>query len=160
MPHSFGYRAQTRTLFKKAYKTNGRCSTTTYLRNFKRGDYVDIKVDSSIHKGMPFKYYHGRTGVVFNVNKRAVGVIVNKEVNGRILRKQLHISLPHVKPSTCQKQIIERKKSNEAHKKAVREGTATKANLKRIPKQPKSGYFFGQEEKPETIQPLPYIDLV
>jgi hypothetical protein len=30
---------------------------------------------------MPYKYYHGRTGVVFNVNKRAVGVIVNKEVS-------------------------------------------------------------------------------
>lgn len=35
MPHSFGYRAATRTLFKKAFKTNGRCHTTTYLRNFK-----------------------------------------------------------------------------------------------------------------------------
>ena len=81
MPHSFGYRAATRTLFKKAFKTNGRCPTTTYLRTFKRGDYVDIKVDSSIHKGMPFKHYHGRTGVVFNVTKRAVGVRVNKKVN-------------------------------------------------------------------------------
>ena len=30
---------------------------------------------------MPFKHYHGRTGIVFNVNKRAVGVIVNKEVS-------------------------------------------------------------------------------
>ena len=80
MPHSFGYRAATRTLFKKAFKTNGRCPTTTYLRTFKRGDYVDIKVDSSIHKGMPFKHYHGRTGVVFNVTKRAVGVRVNKQV--------------------------------------------------------------------------------
>ena len=80
MPHSFGYRAATRTLFKKAFKTNGRCPTTTYLRTFKRGDYVDIKVDSSIHKGMPFKHYHGRTGVVFNVTKRAVGVRVNKKV--------------------------------------------------------------------------------
>ena len=45
-----------------------------------RGDYVDIKVDSSVHKGMPFKHYHGRTGVVFNVTKRAIGVTVNKEV--------------------------------------------------------------------------------
>lgn len=35
MPHSFGYRAHTRTLFKKAYKTNGRCPTTTFLRTFK-----------------------------------------------------------------------------------------------------------------------------
>ena len=35
MPHSFGYRAATRTLFKKPFKTNGRCPTTTYLRTFK-----------------------------------------------------------------------------------------------------------------------------
>ena len=40
MPHSFGYRAHTRTLFKKAYKTNGRCPTTTYLRTFKVNFYL------------------------------------------------------------------------------------------------------------------------
>lgn len=125
-----------------------------------RGDYVDIKVDSSIHKGMPFKHYHGRTGVVFNVNKRAVGVIINKEVNGRILRKQLHIATPHLHPSTCQKQIISRKQSNEAHKKAVREGKAEKTSLKRENTQPKKGYFYALENTPETIQPLPYVDLV
>ena len=72
MPHSFGYKAQTRTLFKKRFGTKGAPNTTTFLRTFKRGDYVDIKVDPSIHKGMPFKHYHGRTGVIFNVNKRAV----------------------------------------------------------------------------------------
>ncbi len=41
---------------------------------------------------MPHKHYHGRTGVVFNVNKRAVGVIIDKEVNGRIIPKRLHIA--------------------------------------------------------------------
>ena len=30
---------------------------------------------------MPFKHYHGRTGVVFNVTKRAIGVTVNKSVS-------------------------------------------------------------------------------
>ena len=29
---------------------------------------------------MPFKFYHGKTGRVFNVTKRAVGVIVNKPI--------------------------------------------------------------------------------
>lgn len=161
MPHSFGYRAQTRTLFKKPYKTNGSVKTTVKLRQFKRGDYVDIKVDSSVHKGMPFKHYHGRTGVVFNVNKRAIGVTVNKEVNGRIIQKQLHISCPHVKPSTCQAEIIARVKSNEAAKAAVR-GGAEKVTLKRLPKQPKGGFFytFPSAEGAETIQPLPYVDLV
>ena len=117
-------------------------------------------MDSSIHKGMPFKHYHGRTGVVFNVNKRAVGVIINKEVNGRILRKQLHISTPHLTPSTCQSQIIARKKSNEAIKAAVRAGKGEKQNLKRVNTQPKAGYFFQVDTTPETIQPLPYVDLV
>lgn len=47
-----------------------------------RGDYVDIKCNPSIHKGMPFKYYHGRTGVVFNVTKTSLGVRVNKQARG------------------------------------------------------------------------------
>jgi len=117
-------------------------------------------VDSSIHKGMPFKHYHGRTGVVFNVNKRAVGVIVNKQVNGRVIPKRLHIAVPHVVPSTCQKQIISRKKENEAIKLAVKEGTGERQNLKRVNKQPKQGYFYVLTNTPQTIQPQPFVDLV
>jgi len=160
MPHSFGYRAATRTLFKKAFKTKGRPHTQVLLRPFKRGDYVDIKVDSSVHKGMPFKHYHGRTGVVFNVTKRAIGVTVNKEVNGRIIKKQLHVATPHLKPSTCQAQIIERKKKNEAIKKDVKAGKSPRVNLKRQNTLPKEGYFYKITNTPETIQAQPYIDLV
>ena len=32
---------------------------------------------------MPNKFYHGRTGIVWNVTKRALGVEVNKEVGDR-----------------------------------------------------------------------------
>eukprot|EP01035_Chromulina_nebulosa_P020316 gene20316-26370_t len=159
MPHSFGYRANTRTLFKKPFKTNGRPPTTVFLRQYRRGDYVDIKVDSSQHKGMPFKHYHGRTGVVFNVNKRAVGVIINKEVNGRIIEKRIHVAVPHVKPSKCQIDWINRVKANESAKKEAKE-SGVKVNLKRQHKQPKEGYFYQLEKTPETIQPLPYVDLV
>mmetsp|Transcript_5648 Transcript_5648/g.4048 ORF Transcript_5648/g.4048 Transcript_5648/m.4048 type:complete len:161 (-) Transcript_5648:154-636(-) len=160
MPHSFGYRSQTRHLFQKKFGTAGRCHTTTYLRTFKRGDYVDIKVDPSIHKGMPFKYYHGRTGVVFNVTKRAVGVRVNKPVNGRIINKQIHVSIPHVHASKCRDEVIARKASNEEHKRNVREGKGEKKSLKRQAVQPKEGYFYTIDNAPETITPLPYVDLV
>lgn len=160
MPHSFGYRGRTRTLFKKDYKTKGSPRASSFLRTFKRGDYVDIKVDSSVHKGMPFKHYHGRTGVVFNVNKRAVGVVVNKLVNGRILAKKIHVSTPHLKKSKCQAQIIQRKVENEAHKAAVRAGKAEKKVLKRQNAEPMASYFYTLESTPETIQPLPYVDLV
>lgn len=42
---------------------------------------MDIKCNPSIHKGMPFKYYHGRTGVVFNVTKTSLGLRVNKQAS-------------------------------------------------------------------------------
>ncbi len=155
MPHSFGYRGQTRTLFRKAFRTNGRCNSTTYLRTFKRGDYVDIKVDSSIHKGMPHKYYHGRTGVIFNVNKRAVGISIKKLVNGRILKKNIHVSLPHVHKSKCQDEIIRRKAENEAVKRAGGE----KKDLKRHNTEPKEGHFYTPVDM-TTMRAQAYVDLV
>ncbi|CAE7681308.1 RPL21 [Symbiodinium microadriaticum] len=159
MPHSFGYRGRTRHLFKKDFKTKGRPNTTTFLRTFKRGDYVDIKVDSSVHKGMPFKYYHGRTGVVFNITKRAIGVDVKKEVNGRILNKRIHVAVPHVNHSKCRDEIIRRKRENEAAKDAVRKG-GERVNLKRQPTQPKTAHFVAMNGEPQTIQATPYVDLV
>lgn len=35
-----------------------------------------------------------------------------------------------------------------------------KVSLKRLPRQPKVGYFLARESEPETIQPTPYVDLV
>mmetsp|Transcript_7669 Transcript_7669/g.47354 ORF Transcript_7669/g.47354 Transcript_7669/m.47354 type:complete len:139 (+) Transcript_7669:273-689(+) len=46
-------------------------------------------VPSNVTQGMPFKYYHGKTGVVWNVTKRAVGVEVNKLVRGMLLRDSI-----------------------------------------------------------------------
>lgn len=48
---------------------------------------MDIKANAAIQKGMPYKGYHGRTGVVFNVSKRALTVTVNKLVSALL---QLH----------------------------------------------------------------------
>ena len=44
---------------------------------------MDVKVNAAVHKGMPFKFYHGRTGVIWNVTKRALGVELNKTVRRR-----------------------------------------------------------------------------
>lgn len=41
---------------------------------------IFVKVNGAIHKGMPYKVYHGKTGRIFNVTKRACGVVVNKQV--------------------------------------------------------------------------------
>jgi len=127
----------------------------------KVGDYVDIFADPSIHKGMPHKFYHGRTGIIFNVTKSAVGVRVNKYVNGRILEKRIHVRIEHVRKSKCQKEILSRKVSNEAAKDEARK-TGVQVNLKRTPKLPKAGYYLpaAGDGVVTTIQSLPFSDLV
>ena len=34
---------------------------------------------------MPYSYYHGRTGIVFNVTKNSIGVEVNKVRKKKII---------------------------------------------------------------------------
>ena len=75
-----GLRSRTRDLFSRAFRKKGYIPLSTYLRTYRLGDYVDIKVNAAVQKGMPFKLYHGKTGRVWNVTKRALGVEVNKKV--------------------------------------------------------------------------------
>mmetsp|Transcript_31043 Transcript_31043/g.46076 ORF Transcript_31043/g.46076 Transcript_31043/m.46076 type:complete len:164 (-) Transcript_31043:62-553(-) len=163
MPHSYGVRARTRHMFAKKFRAHGLPNLSQYLMAVKVGDYVDIFANPSIHKGMPHKGYHGRTGIVFNVTKSSVGVRVNKLVNGRIIEKRIHVRIEHVRKSKCQAEILRRKVFNEEAKKKARE-TGVKINLKRFPKQPKEGYFLaapgGEGTEITTIQPLPFSDLV
>merc|ERR1719235_1101516 len=154
MPHSYGYRARTRHLFAKDFRKHGMPTPNSYLRVFKIGQIVDIKGDGSVHKGMPHKFYHGRTGVVWNVTKRAVGVEVNKLVGNRIMKKRIHVRVEHCKASNSRQGFLNRVKQNEAaRKEAVANGT--KAVLKRMPVPPRPGMFV---KKPtvETIQPQVY----
>lgn len=131
--------------------------------NVKVGDYVDIFADPSIHRGMPHKGYHGRTGIIFNVTKAAVGIRVNKLVNGRIIEKRVHVRIEHVRKSKCQQEIIRRVKENELKKEEARK-TGVQVNLKRTPKLPKAGYYLAAAgehgEEVTTIQPLPFSDLL
>ena len=136
MPHSWGSRARTRALFSRDFRKAGVISLSTYMHEYKLGDIVDIKANASIHKGMPHKFYHGRTGIVFNVTKSSVGVIVNKYLNGAIIKKRVNLRVEHVTHSKSRNNHLERMKQNEAYKAQVRSGKASRKSLKRLPVQP------------------------
>jgi large subunit ribosomal protein L21e len=128
MTNSKGYRAGTRSKFAKAFRKHGAIQMSNYLTTFKRGEYVDIKVDGAIHKGMPHQIYHGRTAKVFNVNPRAIGVIVHKVVRYRKIEKRLNIRPEHLRKSSCRDEFLQRVKTNdklktEANKKGQRIST-------------------------------------
>ncbi len=97
-----GYRAGTRDLFSKKPREKGAEPLSTYMRTYKVGDQVDIVCRSSQQKGMPHKFYHGRTGKVWNVSKRAIGVEINKIHREKQIVKRIHVRVEHLRPSKSQ----------------------------------------------------------
>jgi len=122
MTHSYGYKSRTRHLFAKKFRRHGVPGVATRLSTFKVGQYVDVVADASVRAGMPHKYYHGRTGIVWNVTPRGVGVIVNKPHRNRILRKRICVRAEHVRPSACRQGFQAKQKAFREHQAAVKAG--------------------------------------
>nr|GLL36525.1 60S ribosomal protein L21-2-like [Ipomoea trifida]GMD44613.1 60S ribosomal protein L21-1 [Ipomoea batatas]GMD47890.1 60S ribosomal protein L21-1 [Ipomoea batatas] len=154
MPAGHGVRARTRDLFSRGFRKRGTIPLSTYLRVFHIGDYVDIKVNGAVHKGMPHKFYHGRTGRVWNITKRAIGVEVNKQVGNRIIRKRIHVRIEHVQLSRCTEEVKERIKNNDRLK-AEAKARGEVISTKRQPEGPKPG-FMVEGATLETVTPIPY----
>ncbi|XP_062096585.1 large ribosomal subunit protein eL21x/eL21w-like isoform X2 [Humulus lupulus] len=149
-----GLRSRTRDLFSCPFRKKGYIPLSTYLKTYKTGEYVDIKVNGTIHKGMPHKFYHGRTGRVWNITKRAIGMEVNKQVGNRIIKKRIHVRVEHVQPSRCTEEFRNRKlRNNKLKAEAKLKGEAI--STKRQPEGPKPG-FMVEGAQLETVTPIPY----
>ena len=122
MVHSYGLRSGTRHLFAKKFRAHGRPSAAKSLETIKVGDYVDVVADAAIRKGMPHKYYHGRTGLVWNVTPRGVGVIINKPVRHRLMRKRICVRFEHVKKSRCREAFQKKSKAYQEYVAAKKAG--------------------------------------
>ncbi|MHA1924444.1 MAG: 50S ribosomal protein L21e [Candidatus Thorarchaeota archaeon] len=92
---SHGYRARTRSLMSKRVRTRGISSLSRLLVDYEVGQRVDIVINPSVHKGMPHRRYHGRTGVV--TGKRGRGIVVDVKL-GKMMRT-LIIRPDHLQPS-------------------------------------------------------------
>ncbi|XP_071494598.1 large ribosomal subunit protein eL21-like [Diadema antillarum] len=151
-----GYRRGTRYMFSRDFKKHGVEPLSTFLKVFKRGDYVDIKGCGAFQKGMPYKVYHGRTGRVFNVTQHAVGVVVNKQVRNQILPKRINLRIEHVKPSKSREGFLERRRNNDILKQQAKE-KGEYYELKRQPVQPRKAHFVStRKNAPSLIEPIPY----
>ena len=99
--------------------------------------------------------YHGKTGIVYNVTPRAVGVICYKVVNGRYLEKRVNIRVEHVRHSKCRKEFLDRVKSNAAKKKEAKEKGET-VQLKRQPVKPRESRVVSiKSNVPQTLTVQP-----
>lgn len=159
MANSHGYRSTTRKKFTKPFRRNGSIRMKNYLQTFKLGEYVDIVVDSAIHKGMPHHSYHGRTGKVFNINPRSLGVIIKKQVRNRLMEKRLHIRVEHLRKSNVRSNLVKRIQENDKLKaQAKKEGKVI--STKRLPVSPADSKVVKLEDSNIKVHAFdPYIEL-
>jgi large subunit ribosomal protein L21e len=99
--------------------------------------------------------YHGKTGIVYNVTPRAVGVICYKVVNGRYIEKRVNIRIEHIRHSKCRQEFLDRVKSNAAKKREAKENGTT-VQLKRLPAQPREAHVVSiKNNVPQTLTAQP-----
>lgn len=105
---------------------------------------------------MPHKVYHGKTGVVYNVTKSAVGVIIYKRVKHRYIEKRVNIRIEHIAQSRSREGFLRRVKENaELKKKAKVEGKPVQ--LKRQPLMPREARTVSMKDnRPDTVAPVAY----
>ena len=99
MPHNAGQRYCTKHLSSVAFRKHGQYPLSKVLANFKKNDIDDIITDGSVQRGLPFKFYRGKTGKVFDVTRNGAGIIVNKRVNTSIVHKRIQVRIEHVRKS-------------------------------------------------------------
>jgi large subunit ribosomal protein L21e len=104
---------------------------------------------------MPRKCYHGKTRRVYNVTQHAVGIIVNKQVKGKILAKRINVWIEHIKRLKNRDSFLKRVKENSQKKKEAKEN-GTWVQLKRQSAPPREAHFVRTNGKePELLEPIP-----
>lgn len=105
---------------------------------------------------MPYKVYHGKTGVVYNVTKSAVGVILYRQVGNRYIEKRINVRIEHVRHSRSRDEFLTRVKTN-AEKKKVAKAEGQTVFLKRQPVMPREARTVSAKDNvPESIAPIAY----
>ena len=94
MRKSHGYRRSTRYLLKKRPRERGKIGLSRLLHEYKPGEKVVIKIEPSVHKGMPHRRYHGRVGVV--KEKRGRAYVVNVTQGDAV--KEIIVRPEHLAP--------------------------------------------------------------
>lgn len=91
---SKGYRRKTRSLLRKKAREKGKTGLSRILREYKPGDRVLVKLDPSIHKGMPHRRFHGRIGTIEETRGQAYVVNVTQ---GKAM-KEIIVRPEHLEP--------------------------------------------------------------
>lgn len=89
-----GFRHKSRDLLKRKPRERGKTGLSKILHDYVDGEKVVVKIDPSVHKGMPHRRYFGRVGVI--VERRGRSYVVNVTQGDAV--KELIIRPEHLEP--------------------------------------------------------------
>lgn len=89
-----GKRSKTRHKMRKSVRQKGHPPVNVMLQEFNTGDMVHIAVNPSVHSGMPFRRFHGKTGTV--EGKKGKCYIVG--IKDMRAKKSIIVHPAHLKP--------------------------------------------------------------
>ena len=89
-----GFRHRTRSLLRRGVREKGKTGLSKILREYALGDRVLVRINPSIHKGMPHRRFHGRIGVVGE--KRGRAYVVNVSQGNAV--KEIIVRPEHLEP--------------------------------------------------------------
>ena len=93
---------------------------------------------------------------MLSVTQHAVGITVNKQVNGKILANRINVRIEHIMHSKSWGSFLKRVKENGQKKKEAKE-KGTWVPLKFQPASPREAHFVGTNGKePELLEPISY----
>lgn len=159
MTRSNGKRSNTRNSHSRPFKAHGSEHTSTYLQNYKIGDYVDIVINSAIHKGLPFKFYHGKTGKIFKISKSSLGVKIEKKVGNRKILKKINIRIEHLRTSKSNIGFKEKKSSKDQIRRKEKKTSNDNFQLRRMDGLPREKHIV-PFEKVKILTPEPYCIVI
>ena len=159
MGRSGGKRSNTRNSFSRAFKKHGQEHSSTYIKNFKIGELVDISVNSSIQRGLPYKFYHGKTGKIFSITKFSAGVKVEKKVGNKKILKRLNIRLEHLNKSKTGVNFQEKLKTRDIMRRLVNSRKSVLTNFKELGINKMQQHIISFKEI-VNINPEPYSIIV
>lgn len=87
-----GFRHKTRSLLTKKPRERGKTGLTKILHEYMPGEKVVVKIDPSVHKGMPHRRFQGKIGVIVQKKGRSYAVNVTQgEAEKEIIVRPEHL---------------------------------------------------------------------
>lgn len=80
-----GSRRKTRSKYKKGVREKGKISLTRYFQLFKVNEKVILKAEPAIQKGIYFRRFHGKTGIIKGRKGRCYEVMIKDGKKEKIL---------------------------------------------------------------------------